>query len=63
MSVSSVGASHGPITPIGTETKVQRGKTEQSQQATGEPSNKTAKPTGAQPLNSSGRGQVINLIV
>jgi hypothetical protein len=63
MSVPSVGTSQAPVSPVGTETEVHRGKAEPNRQANGENSSRTTKPTGAQPLNSSGRGQIINIIV
>ncbi|HLZ67830.1 MAG TPA: hypothetical protein VKQ29_16515 [Aliidongia sp.] len=61
MSVSSV--DQGPIAPINTNAQVQGGK-QQKTQASGNnsPSNNSTK-LGAQPLNASGRGQVVNLVV
>jgi hypothetical protein len=62
MSVSSIG--QGPVSPVNTNGQVQGGKPQQYQAADNNASsNNTAKPTGTQPLNSSGRGQVVNLVV
>lgn len=63
MSISSVGQ-QGPVTPVNTNAQVQGGKPQQTR-ATDDntQSNNTTKPTGAQSLNTSGRGQVVNLVV
>ncbi|HEV2673528.1 MAG TPA: hypothetical protein VGV37_03235 [Aliidongia sp.] len=61
MSISSVG--QGPVSTINTNGQVQ-GRQQQLQATdNNNQSNKSAKPTGVQPLNSSGRGQVVNLVV
>lgn len=63
MSISSVGQ-QGPISPVNTNAQVQGGKPQQTQATDNNTaSNNTTKPTGAQPLNTSGRGQVVNLVV
>lgn len=63
MSISSVGQ-QGPVSPINTNAQVQGGKQQQTRAADNNTqSNNTTKPAGAQPLNASGRGQVVNLVV
>lgn len=66
MSISSVGQQGPvtPVTPVNTNAQVQGGKPQQTR-ATDDntQSNNTTKPTGAQSLNTSGRGQVVNLVV
>lgn len=60
MSISSVG--QGPVSPVNTQTQVQN-KQPQTQASSSSNSSSTSNTTGAQPLNSSGRGQVVNLVV
>ena len=61
MSVSSVG--QDSVSPINTNGQVQ-GKPQRTQASGGNTqSNSSAKTGGAQPLNASGRGQVVNLVV
>ena len=61
MSISSVG--QGPVSPINTNSQIQ-GKQQQTQSSdSNPPSSSSTKTTGAQPLNPSGRGQVVNLVV
>ncbi len=62
MSVSSVG--QGPVSPTNTNAQVQGGKQQQAQASdNNNQSTSSTKGFGAQPLNSSGRGQVVNLVV
>jgi len=60
MSIPSVG--QGPVSPINTNTQVQN-KQPQAQASSSSNTSSNSSNTGAQPLNSSGRGQVINLVV
>jgi hypothetical protein len=60
MSISSVG--QGPVSPVNTQTQVQN-KQPQTQASSSSNSSSTSSTTGAQPLNTSGRGQVVNLVV
>lgn len=60
MSISSVG--QGPVSPINTNTQVQN-KQPQTQASSSSNSSSSSNTTGAQPLNTSGRGQVVNLVV
>ena len=60
MSISSVG--QGPVSPVNTQTQVQN-KQPQTQASSSSNSSSTSNTTGAQPLNTSGRGQVVNLVV
>jgi len=61
MSITSVGQ-QGTVSPTTTNNQVQN-KPQKTQTANSNPTNNTTKPTGAQPLNASGRGQVVNLVV
>ncbi len=61
MSISSVG--QGPVSPINTNSQVQSKPSQTQASAGANTASNASKSTGAQPLNSSGRGQVINLIV
>jgi len=61
MSITSVGQ-QGPVSPTTTNNQVQN-KPQQTQTASSNPTNTATKPNGAQPLNASGRGQVVNLVV
>ncbi|GGF23472.1 hypothetical protein GCM10011611_31960 [Aliidongia dinghuensis] len=63
MSISNVG--QGPVTPSTTNNQVQ-GNKQQFKPADNNAntlSNNASKQTGAQPLNATGRGQVVNLVV
>jgi len=60
MSISSVG--QGPVSPVNTQTQVQN-KQPQTQASSSSNSSSASNTTGAQPLNTSGRGQVVNLVV
>ncbi len=60
MSISSVG--QGPVSPVNTQTQVQN-KQPQTQASSSSNSSSSSNTTGAQPLNTSGRGQVVNLVV
>jgi hypothetical protein len=62
MSITSVGQ-QGPVSPINTNSQVPNGRPQQTQATDNNQTNGTTKPTGAQPLNASGRGQVVNLVV
>jgi hypothetical protein len=63
MSISSVG--QGPVAPTNTTTQQVPGDKVQPSQAANNYSQSadTSKLAGTQPLNSSGRGQIVNLIV
>jgi len=61
MSISSVG--QGPVSPINTNTQVQNKQPQAQASSSSNNSSGSSKSTGAQPLNSSGRGQVVNLVV
>jgi len=60
MSISSVG--QGPVTPATTNNTVQQKPTTQATNSASN-SSSTTNTTGAQPLNTSGRGQIVNLVV
>ena len=62
MSVSSIGQ-QGPVSPINTNAQVQTKQQQAQAKGNDTQSNNATKPTGAQPLNTSGRGQVVNLVV
>jgi hypothetical protein len=61
MSISSVG--QGPVSPINTNTQVQNKQPQTQASSSSNTSSSSSNSSGAQPLNSSGRGQVINLVV
>jgi hypothetical protein len=61
MSISSVG--QGPVSPIATNNQVQNKPQQTPASGSVNTASNPSKPTGAQPLNSSGRGQVVNLVV
>jgi hypothetical protein len=61
MSISSVG--QGPVSPIDTNAQVQNKQPQTQASGSSSTSSSASKSTGRQPLNSSGRGQVVNLVV
>jgi hypothetical protein len=61
MSISSVG--QGPVSPIDTNAQVQNRQPQTQASGSSSTSSSASKPTGGQPLNTSGRGQVVNLVV
>lgn len=61
MSISSVG--QGPVSPIKTNTQVQNKQPQTHASSSSSSSSSSSNTTGAQPLNTSGRGQVVNLVV
>ena len=61
MSISSVG--QGPVSPIDTNAQVQNRQPQTRASSSSSTSSGASKPTGGQPLNTSGRGQVVNLVV
>jgi hypothetical protein len=61
MSISSVG--RGPVSPIKTNTQVQTKQPQAQASSSSTTSSNSSSTTGAQPLNTSGRGQVVNLVV
>lgn len=64
MSISSVG--QGPVSPVNTNTQVQNKQPQtqaSSSSSSSSISSSSSNTTGAQSLNSSGRGQVVNLVV
>jgi hypothetical protein len=62
MSISSVGQG-GPASPINTNAQVQNRQPQAQGSGNSSTSSSSSKSAGAQPLNTSGRGQVVNLVV
>jgi hypothetical protein len=62
MSISSVGQG-GPTSPINTNAQVQNRQPQTQASGGSGTSSSSSNSAGAQPLNSSGRGQVVNLVV
>jgi hypothetical protein len=61
MSISSVG--QGPVSPIKTNDQVQYKQQQTQNSSNNSNSSSASNSAGAQPLNTSGRGQVVNLVV